>query len=608
MRTGADAGDWLAALAAGARRVAGFADLVDAANVFPVPDADTGRNLAASLSPLIQAADAPQPVTAESLGRNLLMAARGNSGNILTAFFSGFLPESITGSINGPAPADMAPALKSGCRAARAAVPDPAPGTMLTVMDRMAAFAAAESVSDPAGMLDDLADAVRATREQLPVLAAAGVADAGAVGFFLFWEGFWRGLRPDAVDVTNPALRFGGFLMPRVVPPSPATPEPADLPAPAASGLSVSAQHDLSFSARVCVSTAVAGDLSGQDWRAFGDSPVMRTEGGLTSLHLHTRDPRGLKSALAASGKILRWEEEPLPRKIRIASDAAGSLSRADCDILDIALLSSHILIGNTSRPETETDPADLYKALRRGEKVSTAQAADAERTARYAELLRTADEVLYICAGSAFTGNHAAAERYRRAESVTDRFHPLDSGAASGRLGLSVLVTAAGILARPGMSAGELIRMARHRLNACDELVFIDRLRYLAAGGRISGFQAAAGDFLKMKPVITPHPDGVKKRGMVRNRARQLQFLEERITAFQKLHPHLHLLVQYTDNADWVRHTVCPLLARLCPEDHILARPLSLTSGAHMGPGAWSAAFLPRTGDPLPLPAELSS
>ena len=74
------------ALIAGVERVTAWADLLDDINVFPVADGDTGRNLVVSLSPLRRIA-----LGREKIIRELLLSARGNSGNIAARFFSGFL-------------------------------------------------------------------------------------------------------------------------------------------------------------------------------------------------------------------------------------------------------------------------------------------------------------------------------------------------------------------------------------------------------------------------------------------------------------------------------------------------------------------------------------
>jgi uncharacterized protein len=58
-------------------------------------------------------------------------------------------------------------------------------------------------------------------------------------------------------------------------------------------------------------------------------------------------------------------------------------------------------------------------------------------------------------------------------------------------------------------------------------------------------------------------------------------------------------VMLQYSDNRDWVEQTAAVRIRALLPAAEILFRPLSLTSGAHMGPGTWAVAFLPRPGAP---------
>ena len=79
---------------AGVERVAAWADLLDDINVYPVADGDTGRNLSVSLSPL-RRTDGEK----DKIVRQLLLAARGNSGNIASQFFSVFYAADSPGSL-----------------------------------------------------------------------------------------------------------------------------------------------------------------------------------------------------------------------------------------------------------------------------------------------------------------------------------------------------------------------------------------------------------------------------------------------------------------------------------------------------------------------------
>ena len=120
------------AFISGVDRVAAWSDLLDDINVFPIADGDTGRNLIASLTPLRQLNG-----NRETTIQQLLMSARGNSGNIATQFFSGLLTADSM---------DIFPeAVKKGRDAAWEAVNDPMTGTMLTLFDALVEFVEKEA-------------------------------------------------------------------------------------------------------------------------------------------------------------------------------------------------------------------------------------------------------------------------------------------------------------------------------------------------------------------------------------------------------------------------------------------------------------------------------
>ena len=171
------------AFAAGVDRVSAWADLLDSINVFPVADGDTGRNLVISLQPLKQLLD-----SREELIEALLMSARGNSGNIAAQFLSAFvLIES---------PRELNDIAEQGRKLAWKAVREPKSGTMLSVFDALSdALQRHDVVSNPERMdrvLDILEEVVVDTSRQLKELASAGVVDAGALGMFIFFDGFFN--------------------------------------------------------------------------------------------------------------------------------------------------------------------------------------------------------------------------------------------------------------------------------------------------------------------------------------------------------------------------------------------------------------------------------
>ena len=187
--------------------------VLDRANVFPVPDADTGTNLAATLRAARDAAvasaesDAPSADRVlQAFARGALVGARGSSGVILSEFLRGLAGAAPSGTGATGTVTDatrLARALDRGARRAVAAVVDPRPGTMLTAA-RGAADAALEAAAGGGDLVQTVesaragaAQALRRSVDELDVLRAAGVLDAGAYGFVLVLDALAAALGPD---------------------------------------------------------------------------------------------------------------------------------------------------------------------------------------------------------------------------------------------------------------------------------------------------------------------------------------------------------------------------------------------------------------------------
>lgn len=166
----------------GVERVAAWSDLLDEINVYPVADGDTGRNLSMSLTPLRFAGGDKDEIV-----RKLLLSARGNSGNIASQFFSGFY---TTDTLH-----DLKTLVQEGNARAWKALGRPRLGTMLSLFDALEEIIVERGFSadlqSTRQILAHLEQAVRETRETLPKLKQAGVVDAGALGMYAFFEGFF---------------------------------------------------------------------------------------------------------------------------------------------------------------------------------------------------------------------------------------------------------------------------------------------------------------------------------------------------------------------------------------------------------------------------------
>ena len=185
---------------------------VDALNVFPVPDGDTGTNMSLTMLSAAKEVAACQSNNLNDLcdcvGKGALRGARGNSGVILSQILKGFV-SAISGS-ESITSRNFAKGLVKGTEVAYIAVTKPKEGTILTVVKAMSDFATKNYKKCPS--VDELIketieageEALKMTPELLPILKKAGVVDAGGRGLLIIFQGFYNVL----VGVEEADLEF----------------------------------------------------------------------------------------------------------------------------------------------------------------------------------------------------------------------------------------------------------------------------------------------------------------------------------------------------------------------------------------------------------------
>ncbi len=269
---------------------------INAINVFPVPDGDTGTNMHLTMRAAIEAASRRPADHAGEVARAMadgaLRGARGNSGVILSQIIRG-LADGLSGKgrVDGR---DLARALEQAAWAAYRSVSEPVEGTILTVA-RAAAAAAQTAAAEDEGAVAALAGSVRAAKEAvadtprlLPVLAEAGVVDAGGEGLHIVLEGALRYLRGEDVEAA-PVHELGAIR---------AGWRPA-----------VEATHGRAKEFGYCtefmlISAAADADRLRAGLAELGDSIIVVHDGELTRAHVHTDDPGRALSLATAWGRL----------------------------------------------------------------------------------------------------------------------------------------------------------------------------------------------------------------------------------------------------------------------------------------------------------------
>ncbi len=298
--------------------VAGLAEAreeIDALNVYPVPDGDTGTNMFLTVEAARDAmrerlggleglpADQRLRLALAGYSRGMLLGARGNSGVILSQLVGALLRRMATAGPDDRSAAVFADGLSVAADAAYAAVGRPVEGTMLTVA-RQAADAACAVVADPdsgstarlavvVGAAADAArEAVRHTPEQLPLLREAGVVDAGGRGLCVVLDAARTALTGQRPMAESP---FGTRAIPVPLPTDDLT---EDGPA---------------YEVMYLLDTTGPGDRAVAGLRqrlaALGDSLVVVGGEGLWNVHVHVDDVGAAVEAGIGAGR---------PRRIRV--------------------------------------------------------------------------------------------------------------------------------------------------------------------------------------------------------------------------------------------------------------------------------------------------
>lgn len=274
-------------------------EVINRLNVYPVPDGDTGTNMALTLESVCQevdGADDDLAATCKAISHGSLMGARGNSGVILSQVLRG-IAEVVrdAGGLDGPT---FAAALTAASDAAYGAVMRPVEGTILTVV-REAAEAANAATGDGVALcavvdaaLSQATDALARTPELLPVLKEAGVVDAGGSGFLLLLAVMLHEL--DGRPVPEPDISVAAPDISRAV----------------AAEHDEHAVGDLRYEVMYFLEADDATVPAFKDvWSGIGDSIVVVGGDGIWNCHIHTDDIGAAIEAALDCGR---------PRQIRV--------------------------------------------------------------------------------------------------------------------------------------------------------------------------------------------------------------------------------------------------------------------------------------------------
>jgi uncharacterized protein len=487
-------------------------------NVYPVPDGDTGTNLAETARELAAGLESDPSDTPEALAaaatRAALRGASGNSGAILSQIVGGFAQ--VVGGSRGIDSKTLARALRSATEAAYKPVQHPIEGTMLTVIRVMAETA--ERVSDRPleeaveAILAEAEAAVVRTQEMLDVLRDAGVVDAGAAGLLEFARGAFAGLRGEEVEAPIGAI---------------------------AAPVGLDAIHLEQSRYRYCTAFLVEGDDIDREaleatLLTMGDCLLVVGEAPLVKVHVHTDDPGEAISAAVVMGAIdrvaianMHVQAEERERRLagerhltaiqggrttdrRMTAENTAIVLDSTADMPDAAKVYPSwrsvpltVRFGEEQfRDGVDIDSAAFYDRLRAGgPHPSTAAPSPGAYAAVFEELAGFA-HILVLPVSSQVSASAQAARIAAETPEAGGRVTVLDGLTVSA--GTVLLAQGLQRLLDEGTDLDTLTAWFTAARDRVSVLIYVDTLEYLRRGGRIGRTSEMLGGALGVRPLLT--------------------------------------------------------------------------------------------------------
>ena len=569
-------------------------------NVFPVPDGDTGTNLYLTVQAitdhLAHSTERSVAVVAQEAAKAAVLGARGNCGMMLSHFLLGFA-RSIEGKTRIGA-SDFGGALEAGVQNLSEALEAPVEGTILTVMRDTARAVSGAHMEDIAPlaehMLDRARDSLERTPELLPVLSAAGVVDAGAMGFVSLLEGVVMFLRGDPLS-TDSEEDF------TVAPPVVASIE----------------YPERVERYRFCTEALVRGnDLPDQaevrgSLRARGDSMIVIRSDDVLKVHIHTDEPEEVFSFLKGLGDLVTHKAEDMGaqydaverasgshlalarRPVGVLTDSAADLSEEIVRAHGIQVVPMMLVDGDeVYRDGVDVTPERFHKML--GSQVrlpTTSQPPPASFLEGFRRAAADAEQVVGVVLSSRLSGTYASAEAAATQEPDLP-IHLADSRGVSLLQGL--LVLKATELAEMAMPVDEIVEELSRIRDQSGIMFTIETFDRLLASGRVSRSKAFFGTLLNVKPILAIDREGkVVPRGTAIGRKRVILELLDAVAEDMGPEPETVRFGIVHVGIPEIVPEVRELLVARYGEVEILSAPVTPVIATHIGIGAWGLAFM---------------
>jgi DegV family protein with EDD domain len=587
-----DAPRLLRALSAGIGHVFQRREYLNRINVFPVPDGDTGTNMAFTFKTILEAtATSPDDRVDELMDHvadAALDGARGNSGAIMAQYFHGFR-ESVAG-LHLLSAEGFAEAASAGAEAAWTAMSKPVQGTLPTVLEDFSkelTRRVSEGVRDIRTLLSHGIERAREslanTPNQLAVLRQAGVVDAGGQGFVDLLDGIWTYIESGAVD---PAV--------------------ADLND---ESVSLVAEFDVGEH-RYCTECVIEGDQLDREavmarMEALDASSLVVAGGrNRVRIHIHVNNPAEVFLACEDFGRITQQKADDMKRQhgllnqpvdTAIVVDSGADLPQSEIERLNIHVVPVRLSFGDREFLDgVSLSPDEFYRMLEESEEAPLTSQPPAQDFSRIYTLLTSHGySVVSVGLSEQLSGTTAAARQAAGRAGAGD-VRVFDTLSATAGQGLLAIVAAEA--ATLGMSADEVEALLLEMAPRTEVIGIADNLSYAVRGGRVPAGVKRITDWLHVNPVLTASREGklilggfhagrgARPAALARTAVRKMK----RETMYRVLIAHMNC----EKDAAETRQQILQNHGRI-HSCHITEAGPAI--GVHLGPGGLIVGFMPQ-------------
>jgi DegV family protein with EDD domain len=576
-----------AALRTGIHRLISREEVINKINVFPVPDGDTGTNLALTLQAVLVALRAGPELHAGQLLTRVadaaLDGARGNSGAILAQFLLGagdraaLLPALTTG--------QFADAMAGGADYARESLAEPREGTILTVIADFADEAGA-AVRDGAAdyralMRRALATArasLEATPDKLEMLKRANVVDAGALGFVELAAGMADYLETGIAPADDAAIQL-------------------------LSDDETAAGSQMNLEHRFCTECTITGEAIDrrrlrEEASRLGSSLVVAGTRNKVRLHIHTNEPPQLFALAAGFGAVGGQKADDMQRqqemahhaprrRVAVVTDSAADLPESVLEALDMHVVPVRVHFGTQSYlDKVGLSSEEFFRLLAENPvhpKTSQPPPGDFRRAFEF--LGSHYEAVVYVGLMSRVSGTFQSAETAASRARTRARILTHDSGSAA--LGQGLIAMRAAEAAAAGGEAEAVRAAAAAAGRATRTWGCLATLEFAVRGGRVPAWIRPIADALGLVPILMVKPGGRLGLGGALFGRRNLYRRYGRLLR-RRLDParRWRIGISHANVAEGAATVRDELAAGLPRAEFLPVIPLGTALGVHGGPG----------------------